>query len=302
LRKRHASICGDPRSAFHYTIPTRIKLIDVRTDPPTDPSLPRYAERPPGPALAPWIECYWTIRATDAPSVPNRVLPDGCSDIILGLGDVSGPVAIGPMRTAEVFPLTGVVDFFGIRFHPGCALPFLGLPLSEITDARVPLDTLWGDDTRLLADVAPEVRVAHAEQLLTERLRRWMRGRRADEPLASRAIALLRQARGGASIAAVASALGVGERRLERAFDRSVGLSPKVFGRVLRLRRAIRQIRSVTSGGAAPSWTAVAFNAGYADQPHLIREFRALAGVTPAQYAAEPRGVGFVQDDDAESA
>jgi len=263
---------------------------------------PRYTEMAPSPALAPWVECYWMLRATDAPSVPNRVLPDGCSDIIIGLGGKPDPVAVGTMRTAEVFPLTGVVDFFGVRFRPGCGLPFFGVPLSEITDARVPLDALWADDARILTDVAPDARVTNTERVITGRLRQWMRDRRSDEPLATRAIALLRQARGGASIRAVASALGVGERRLERAFDRSVGLSPKVLGRVLRLRRVIRRIEAARKAGAPVVWTAAAFDAGYADQAHLIREFNALAGVTPARYAAERHGVGFVQYDDAESA
>jgi AraC-like DNA-binding protein len=84
----------------------------------------------------------------------------------------------------------------------------------------------------------------------------------------------------------------VGERRLQRAFDRSVGLSPKVLGRVLRLRQAVRRLESA---GRPLSWAGVAAAAGYADQAHLIREFRALAGVTPAAYVRERRAVGFVQ-------
>lgn len=259
----------------------------------------RYAELAPSPALAPWIDCYWTLHASGPSRVPNRVLPDGCTDIILGLVDAPGPVAIGTMRGAAVFPLTGPVDYFGVRFRPGCGLPFLGIPLCEITDARVPLDDLWGREAARLADVATDARVDCMERVLSQRLHRWLRDRRADEPLASRAIALMRQARGGASIRDVASALGVGERRLERAFDRSVGVAPKVFARVMRLRRAVHRIEAATAAGTPPVWTALAFDAGYADQAHLIREFRALAGVTPSQYATERRGVGFVQDDDA---
>ena len=70
------------------------------------------------------------IRAANAAGVPNRVLPDGCSDIILGIGDVPGPVAVGTMRTAAIHELSGRVDMLGVRFHPGCGLPFVGIPLS----------------------------------------------------------------------------------------------------------------------------------------------------------------------------
>jgi AraC-like DNA-binding protein len=231
------------------------------------------------------------------------VLPDGCSDIILGLGDMRGATAVGTMRTAAVYSLTGPIDYFGVRFRPGRALPFLGVPLSEITDAHVALDDLWGADAHELTEVASEERVMRMERVLSRRLAKWSPARHTDEPLTSRAIALMRQARGGVGIGAVAAALGVGERRLERAFHRSVGLPPKVFARVMRLRRALRQIDAATAGPPAPlGWARLALDAGYADQPHFIREFKALVGETPARYAAERHGVGFVQYDDARDA
>ncbi len=103
-----------------------------------------------------------------------------------------------------------------------------------------------------------------------------------------------RRARGGVAVSAVAAAIGVGERRLSRAFDRWVGLSPKAFARVMRFRQVARAIQR----GEPPSWAGLAFETGYADQPHLIREFRALSGVTPAQYAAEYGRVRFLQSGD----
>ena len=227
--------------------------------------------------------------------MPNRVLPDGCSDIILGVGDAPGPVVVGTMSTAAIHQLTGRVDMLGVRFHPGCGLPFVGIPLSELTDRRVPLGELWGPDTSGLVEPA----VAPLERALIERLHQWLRNDSSNEPLVARAIALLRHSRGGARIRDVAAALGVGERRLERAFDRSVGISPKVFARVMRLRRAVNRI---TRTPKATSWTSIAFDAGYADQSHLIREFRSLTGLTPDRYVAERGGVGFVQYDDPEFA
>jgi AraC-like DNA-binding protein len=265
------------------------------------PDTPRYTELAPAPELAPWIECYWAMRAANAPDVPNRVIPDGCSDIIVGLTDAPGPVAIGTMQTAAVFCLQGPVDYFGVRFRPGCALPFLGVPLRELTDRRVPLDQVWGADAQRLGDVSAANARTTINRVLGDRLRSWKCDARSDETLVWNAIGLMRRARGSANIGGVAAALGVGERRLERAFDRSVGIGPKVFGRVLRLRRALRSIEAAAEGRAPVSWTAVAFDAGYADQSHLIREFRALAGATPARYLAERRGVGFVQYEEAES-
>lgn len=256
--------------------------------------VPRYAELPPDPRLAPWVECYWSIRALDARGAPNRVLPDGCADVILGVEGSPRPLVVGAMRSAAVYAMAGRVDLFGVRFRPGGALPFLGTPLMELTDRRIPLDDIWGAAAARVADGhavrSLAGRAAHLDGLLVERLRRHEAGRRRDDDLAVRAVALMRRARGSAGVGAVAAALGVGERRLERAFARGVGMSPRTFARVMRFRRVIRAL-----GRGQPRWSALAFEAGYADQAHLIREFRALAGLTPARYVAERRGVGFVQ-------
>jgi AraC-like DNA-binding protein len=258
------------------------------------PAAPRYVEAAPDPRLAAWVECYWSIRAEDTPAVLNRVLPDGCVDLIAGVPGMSHALAVGTMRKALLVPMSGRMDLFGVRFHPGAALLFVDIPLGQLTDTRVPLETLWGPSSAAFTDAAtaPDRRVERVERLLLSRLgREW--NARSDEALAERAVGLMRRARGGAGIRDVAAALSVGERRLQRAFERSVGLAPKVLSRVLRFRRAIREI---DRGPTRPvSWAAAAANAGYADQPHFIREFKALAGVTPARWAAERSHVGFLQ-------
>jgi AraC-like DNA-binding protein len=266
---------------------------------PTDPGgAPRYAEIPPGPALAPWIECFWSIRAGSTPVAPNRVLPDGCADVIVGVDGADGATAVGTMRSALVVPLAGPARLVGVRFRPGAALRVFDVPLAELTDRRVPLEQLWSRGAAELADALDRADgapgAARVERMLAERLGAGAPTPAGDETLARRAVALLRRARGSVGIREVAAALGVGERRLERAFERSVGVSPKVLGRVLRLRHAIRRLDA--PGDRDPvSWAALAASSGYADQPHLIREFKALAGVTPAGYLRERRAVGFVQ-------
>lgn len=266
------------------------------------PELPRYQETAPSPALTRWVASYWTIRATGTLPVLNRVLPDGCVDVIVGLVDEPRAHVVGAMRTAVVVPLAGAVDLFGIRFRPGAALPFLDAPLSGLTDRRVPLDDLWGGVGATLACAISSAtstaeRVALVERILLQRLPAWADDRRGDESLAAEAVRLMTEGRSAVRVNQLALALGVGERRLERAFHRSVGLTPKFLGRVLRFRRAVRAIERRCGGGVPIAWSGVAFDAGYADQSHLIREFRQLAGVTPVQLAGERSTVAFVQDD-----
>jgi len=168
--------------------------------PPTDArpeARPRYVELPPSTALAPWVACYWSIRGDAAEPVPNRVLPDGCADVIVGIGGAARAMAVGTMRTAALVTLAGRVDLFGVRFRPGAALGVLDVPLRELTDGRAPLDALWGGAAGAVEDLAAHAttaeRAAHVERVLAQRLRAWRAT--ADEALAARAVALLRQAR-----------------------------------------------------------------------------------------------------------
>ncbi|HEU4649551.1 MAG TPA: helix-turn-helix transcriptional regulator [Gemmatimonadales bacterium] len=261
-----------------------------------------YREYAPSAALAGAVQCYWTITGCTTGSLVNRVLPDGCADILLdfaapvtAVGRVDGrrTVAVGTMRRAIVAPLSGGVDLFGIRFHPAGAAPVFGVPLNELTDRAQPLDDLLpgagaGLEARLAdtADVATRIR--HTERFLLERLRE----RRRPHPLVAAAVQLLREQRGGGPVAGLGYTLGIGERQLQRQFHAAVGIAPKQLARVLRLQHAVRLL-----GQQRPSsWSALALTAGYYDQAHLIREFKALAGVTPRAFAAERQQVGFVQD------
>jgi transcriptional regulator GlxA family with amidase domain len=81
-------------------------------------------------------------------------------------------------------------------------------------------------------------------------------------------------------IPALAAAVGLGERQLRRRFAAAVGYGPKTFARVARFRRALALVR------ARHPAAAVAFAASYADQAHMTREMRALAGATPANRRA----------------
>jgi len=256
-----------------------------------DAAAPRFARRLPSPDLAPWIVCYWSLDATDAPRFRSRVLPDGCNDLIVDLSGTARPFVVGAMPQAQVVTLQGRVDLLGVRFRPGGAMPFLHQPLDELTGREVELDALWGRAAGSLADaLAGESTAGRRIERLEGALRRALQ-RRWEESLVTQAVECCHRAHGAISVRRVAAALGVGERRLERAFARCVGLSPKRLARVLRFLHAVRYIGRMRWAGAP-----LALEAGYADQPHFIREFKALAGVTPTEFAAERHAV-IVQDD-----
>ncbi|GAA0403546.1 helix-turn-helix transcriptional regulator [Streptomyces luteireticuli] len=207
-----------------------------------------YRERPSA-AVAGAV--VWT-RAGD----PVRVLPDGCTDLIWADGRL---VVAGPDTRAHLAPAG---EFTGLRFAPGTGPALLGVPAHELRDLRVPLEDLWpGRRVRIVTQ-----RVAEGAALES------VIGRRTDADRVGAAI--LASARRGEPVSALAARLGMSERQLHRRALRSFGYGPKTLARVLRMGRAVELAR----GGVA--FAEVAVVCGYADQAHLAREVRGLAGVT----------------------
>jgi AraC-like DNA-binding protein len=212
----------------------------------------------------------WT--RTEATTEEVRVLPDGCMDLIWSsTGDlfVAGPDTVAFLHVTE----PGRV-LTGLRFAPGVAPAVLGVAAHELADGRVGLDQLWcPTDARRLADrLADNTRPGRVlEAVAHERL-----GDQDDDGLVTlrEVVRLLRARR---SVRSVAAAVGMSERQLRRRSIEAFGYGPKMLARILRAQRAIALARS---GEALAD---VAFRAGYADQAHLAREVRALAGVPVTQ-------------------
>ncbi|MTE20026.1 helix-turn-helix domain-containing protein [Streptomyces sp. TRM43335] len=207
---------------------------------------------------------------------PVRVLPDGCMDVIWTDGGllVAGPDtrahlvedrAPGPVGSGR---RSRGAEHVGLRFAPGTGPRVLGLPACELRDARVPLAALWPE--RRVRELTERVAQASDKAAVLEEMAVGRLREAPDDPLV-RAVAI--GLRDGGSVAGVARGVGLSERQLHRRSLAAFGYGPKTLARVLRLVRAL----SLARGGAPPASVAVA--AGYADQAHLSREVRALAGI-----------------------
>jgi len=157
--------------------------------------------------------------------------------------------------------------YAALRFAPGVGPRLLGLPAGDVRDQRVPLEAVWaGPAVRLLAERVAADPAAGLDAWAAERARVL-------EPADPLAAAVAAGLAGGTSVAEVAAATGLGERQLRRRCEAAFGYGPKTLARVLRLRRALALARTGTP------FAQVAVDAGYADQPHLAREVRSLAGL-----------------------
>lgn len=246
-----------------------------------------YREYPPCPALAPYLACLWTchVQAGSGP-VSHRVLPDNCIDILWQDSAPEGGVA-GMMSTAIEVAIAQPVRTFAVRFKPGAASLFFGLPLHELIDQHPSLAALWAPGvaarfadalwTRPLSDTDA---LAAIERLLLQRLHPG-----GHKPgLVEHALATIHVTHGAVRVDALADALGVSRQHLASQFKARVGLGAKLFARVCRFQHARARIAATPRHRL--DLADLACDLGYHDQSHMGHEFSALAGATPQSFAA----------------
>jgi AraC-like DNA-binding protein len=178
----------------------------------------------------------------------------------------------------------GRVDLFGVRFQPSGAYPFLRTPLSEITDRIESLDSLIGRDAdetieRIAAAAGFEDRICVFEGFFLGSLN----ASETSDDTACRLSRAVLERRGQISVSELCSYSGLGERTLERTFQRFVGLPPKTFARIIRFQHLVRRIETADSNRLLET----ALDFGYYDQSHMIREFREFACKSPLAYFEE---------------
>ncbi len=229
------------------------------------------------------VDAYWSFRGAAS---AHRVLPDGSIDFVFDL-DTGSARVVGPMRSAQVLELPATTSLFGVRFVPGAGSAFIDAEAKALLDVDAPLSELTRAGSFHLAE-----RVAEAEtdreraELVTKFLcNTAFRLRPLDARVQS---AVARLARPAYAVSRVAADIGIGERQLERLFRERVGVAPKLYARIARLQRAL------LLAGRGGNNAGLALHAGYADESHLARDVRELAGVTPGELFPS-RNVGFVQ-------
>lgn len=228
------------------------------------------------------VDFFWLVEGYLQPHGAERVLPTGSVDLILSLDERHKADAIAGARSRSiVIDTSTALNFIGVRFKPGGAFAFLGLPVGELQDISVDPTVLWGASARTLRDEllhtpAPQARFRILERFLLERLHKA----RYRHPAVQYAIDTIGDSEGATSIASIVEHTGLSARRFIATFRNEVGLAPKVFSRLARFRRVIGRLRHVE----AADWADVALECGYFDQSHFIHDFRAFAGVSPSAY------------------
>jgi AraC-like DNA-binding protein len=234
--------------------------------------------------LAAFVDRFWIVRWDLHAPHEQETLPFPCANLVVG---AHRPGLFGVPTSRFLARLEGRGSVIGAKFRPGGLRAIVRLPMCELTDRSLPVETAFGSEgAALVRDLGA------LEQDDEARIARFVAFLRGLSPVvdeealvATRSVELVYADRTIARVADLAARVELPVRALERAFRRCVGVSPKWV-----IRRARAQEAAVRAAGGEPvDWPALAHELGYFDQAHFIRDFKKQVGRTPADYAAHCR-------------
>jgi AraC-like DNA-binding protein len=262
-----------------------------------------YLERRPAGVLAPMVEMLWL--AHDPPTAlagvkaeRQRVLPNGRIQLIFNLAaDHLTEVCEGGDRRQAPALVTGIqtrfhtiatediADLAGVIVRSGAFWLIFGADADEFSDCETSLEAWLGREaedlrSRLREAVDFEERFAILERWLVERV---IRGQRARCVVTDFALGELGR---GQPVREIARRSGWSERTLSERFRRQVGVTPKIFDRIVRFQRVVQRLHRAE---VRADWAQLALDCGFYDQAHFSHEFRAFSGISATEYAMSER-------------
>ncbi len=245
--------------------------------------------------LTNFIDCYWVIESNDRTPHQQKIIPDGFPEIIFHYRDpyrinISGKwetqetcLLAGQIRNHFLLENTGSSGMIGIKFKPSGLTRLFGIEMSDLTDKVVNLNSYLKEEFKFLTEhlLSPTPyfeKVDSLNKFFSER----KSAEKKNDLLVEKALELIFEKDGVISVSDLAGILSVGERKLERLFDKYVGLSPKFYTRIIRFNYIFQLIQKKKL-----SWSEVAHLSGFYDQSHFINNFQEFTGEDPSSYFFE---------------
>lgn len=245
--------------------------------------------------LSAFVDCFWHMDGYLPIHQEELAIPDGSVELIIDLREdpirlfdkdqqeliFTHSILCGPHSEHFIIDTGRETAVIGIHFKPGGAGRFFRLPLNELYQNHVSLDTLWGVEARDLRDEllfanTPDQRFRILEaHLLSCRSVSWSRDRAIEFALAE-----LQNLTHAQPVSTIVDQLGMSSRSFIQRFQAEVGMTPKRFQRLTRFQLAIALIGQ----GSSLDWADIAVACGYYDQSHFIKDFTAFSGLKPTEY------------------
>jgi AraC-like DNA-binding protein len=241
-----------------------------------DPRLERFE---PSETLRPFVEHYWAVTWEAQPPVTRETVPHPSVHLVLEPG-CSKLHGIYPRRFSRIIEGSGRA--LGTKFRPGGFRAFVNESVARFTGKIVAPSAIFGASIdKLEAEATTRAQASEAFELVDQFLTRL-------NPTATPQLAKISEIvgaiAGDRSITRVDMLTGrfdIGPRQLQRIFRDYVGVSPKW---VIQRHRLIEAAERLRRRDQSVDFAALALDLGYSDQPHFIRDFKQMVGMTPADY------------------
>lgn len=244
----------------------------------------------PSPALQSYVRHYYLFRSEDGTAFEDTVFPSGDMEMIFNLGDgiwesfykdtfqQTPPVELWGQITKPLdIRSKGKHTMLGIKFFPHSAAYFIQDTLSLFNDQVTDLSTVIGNEVKtlhlqLLEKTDIWDRLLLIETFLLKRLRSSYKIDKVANML--RSIKLSEE-----DLGSIASSHNITTRYLQKLVFQYTGLSPKTYDKITRFQHSLKLL-----GRNDLPLTSIAYDCGYFDQSHFIRDFKSFTGLTPSSY------------------
>lgn len=247
----------------------------------------------PSPCLAPYVKQYWHLSTVGDSTSLARTVPTGMMSLIFHRGNrllsvrdnTPHPRVFlgGQEQTFDDLQYDGQIDMIAVVFRPAGVRAFFSLPLNKVTGLRLSAEEIEDKELVQLENSVINTEeeglsITLIEQFLMKRLTQpsTYHLKRLDT-----AIHLIDAGEG--EISRLADAACLSTRQFCRIFSEHIGVTPKEFARTIRFQRALH----ILEKNRGISFTALAYESGYYDQSHMIREFNTYSGYTPGEYLSQ---------------
>ncbi|NER13640.1 helix-turn-helix domain-containing protein [Leptobacterium flavescens] len=188
----------------------------------------------------------------------------------------------GQMNTPELMTCKGSFGIIGVYFYSKATDLIFDLPATEVTNTTIDIDTLLGSEGKRMEEIIAEAanNRERLKALSNFLLRRLKRKKTTGNDVANALVQKLIEHNGNISMDRLCHYSGYSFRQMERIFKNTTGFSPKLFSRILRFKYAVKLYEQNSYSRLGE----LAYDSGYADQSHFIRDFNSFSGISPRLY------------------
>jgi len=253
----------------------------------------KYVRIIPHDSLKQLIECYWIVESDDTAIKAEKIIPDGFTELIFHYGapyrkkvnnewqSQALNLLCGQISSYFFLENTGTSGIIAVKFMPAGLTQLFDMDMSVYKDKIIDVGTVNIEQLSGLRDKIIPFKDEDSVKVILDDYFITLSHSVQDTPATS-AIDLIFKTNGMVSVNEMAEAACVGERHLQRLFKKFVGLSPKYYARIIRFNYIFQLIQAKNT-----PWADIVYQAGYYDQSHFIRNFKAFTGEDPSAYFFE---------------